>query len=221
MEGVGFEPTNSKRAVLQTAAINRSATPPNHPESEPRLGLRRTLISELKSGVLPLDEPRKNGKNWRTGRIRTCAVYPLSRRAPRPLGTCPLAEGEGFEPPRSLQAYPLSRRAHSTVLCHPSILVQPDFGADGEIRTRNGNTRPGLGRLRLPIPPRPPATSASAFPASRRVRKDRESGWSEWQDSNLRPPRPKLGALPGCATLRLSEPIGRAVRVCRFSPRDA
>ena len=26
--------------------------------------------------------------------------------------------------------------------------------------------------------------------------------WSEWQDSNLRPPRPERGALPGCATLR-------------------
>src|SRR5207302_6980699 len=27
--------------------------------------------------------------------------------------------------------------------------------------------------------------------------------WSEWQDSNLRPPRPERGALPDCATLRL------------------
>ena len=26
--------------------------------------------------------------------------------------------------------------------------------------------------------------------------------WSEWQDSNLRPPAPEAGALPGCATLR-------------------
>lgn len=29
--------------------------------------------------------------------------------------------------------------------------------------------------------------------------------WSEWQDSNLRPPRPERGALPGCATLRHME----------------
>ena len=29
--------------------------------------------------------------------------------------------------------------------------------------------------------------------------------WSEWQDLNLRPPRPERGALPGCATLRLAE----------------
>ena len=28
--------------------------------------------------------------------------------------------------------------------------------------------------------------------------------WSEWQDLNLRPPRPERGALPGCATLRPS-----------------
>ena len=27
--------------------------------------------------------------------------------------------------------------------------------------------------------------------------------WSEWKDSNLRPPGPKPGALPSCATLRL------------------
>lgn len=27
--------------------------------------------------------------------------------------------------------------------------------------------------------------------------------WSEREDSNLRPPRPERGALPGCATLRL------------------
>src|SRR5262249_13035131 len=26
--------------------------------------------------------------------------------------------------------------------------------------------------------------------------------WSEWQDFNLRPPRPERGALPDCATLR-------------------
>jgi hypothetical protein len=27
--------------------------------------------------------------------------------------------------------------------------------------------------------------------------------WSEWRDSNSRPPAPEAGALPGCATLRL------------------
>ncbi len=26
--------------------------------------------------------------------------------------------------------------------------------------------------------------------------------WSEWADSNCRPPAPEAGALPGCATLR-------------------
>ena len=29
-----------------------------------------------------------------------------------------------------------------------------------------------------------------------------EKCWSEWQDLNLRPPRPERGALPDCATLR-------------------
>lgn len=28
------------------------------------------------------------------------------------------------------------------------------------------------------------------------------SSWSEWSDSNTRPPRPERGALPDCATLR-------------------
>ena len=29
-----------------------------------------------------------------------------------------------------------------------------------------------------------------------------EFNWSEWSDSNTRPPRPERGALPDCATLR-------------------
>src|SRR6516225_5883913 len=29
-----------------------------------------------------------------------------------------------------------------------------------------------------------------------------QRSWSEWQDLNLRPPRPERGALPDCATLR-------------------
>ena len=29
--------------------------------------------------------------------------------------------------------------------------------------------------------------------------------WSEYKDSNLGPPGPKPGALPGCATLRRTE----------------
>ena len=37
------------------------------------------------------------------------------------------------------------------------------------------------------------------------ARTTHQKGWSEWQDLNLRPPRPERGALPGCATLRLAE----------------
>lgn len=165
----------------------------------------------------------KNWQNRRTGqdsnlrdglrRLPTFQAGAFGRSA-----TCPLAEGEGFEPPRPLQAYPLSRRAHSTGLCHPSIfdLMQPDL-----VRTARFELATGMPAGFKPAASTDSATSASAFPASRRVRKDREPGWSEWPDSNLRPPRPKRGALPGCATLRLSEPVGRAVRVCRFSPRGA
>ena len=33
--------------------------------------------------------------------------------------------------------------------------------------------------------------------------------WSEYKDSNLGPPGPKPGALPGCATLRITGATGR------------
>src|SRR5262249_9056254 len=36
--------------------------------------------------------------------------------------------------------------------------------------------------------------------------------WSEWQDLNLRPPRPERGALPDCATLRLKAGLITRVR---------
>ena len=35
--------------------------------------------------------------------------------------------------------------------------------------------------------------------------------WSGRQDSNLRPPVPKTGALPGCATPRLSAVLNKQV----------
>ncbi len=38
-----------------------------------------------------------------------------------------------------------------------------------------------------------------------------EAEWSEWQDLNLRPPRPERGALPDCATLRNRLPSGEAL----------
>src|SRR5262249_49845420 len=40
--------------------------------------------------------------------------------------------------------------------------------------------------------------------------------WSEWQDLNLRPPRPERGALPDCATLRLK---GRLITRPRERPQ--
>jgi hypothetical protein len=45
-------------------------------------------------------------------------------------------------------------------------------------------------------------------------------GWSEWQDLNLRPPRPERGALPGCATLRnANRYITAARRARKRAPR--
>ncbi len=40
----------------------------------------------------------------------------------------------------------------------------------------------------------------------------KKTGWSEWSDSNTRPPRPERGALPGCATLRSSRAPGNPGR---------
>jgi hypothetical protein len=46
---------------------------------------------------------------------------PTPRATVNPRLTCDdMAEGGGFEPPRPLRAYPLSRRAHSAGLCDPS-----------------------------------------------------------------------------------------------------
>ena len=39
--------------------------------------------------------------------------------------------------------------------------------------------------------------------------------WSEWQDLNLRPPRPERGALPDCATLRLMAGLITSSPHCR------
>ena len=41
--------------------------------------------------------------------------------------------------------------------------------------------------------------------------------WSEWRDSNSRPPAPEAGALPGCATLRHLKNVRRyTARKCRL-----
>lgn len=48
----------------------------------------------------------------------------------------------------------------------------------------------------------PGAAGAFRFRAAHRSACALYGGWSEWQDSNLRPPAPEAGALPGCATLR-------------------
>lgn len=47
---------------------------------------------------------------------------------------------------------------------------------------------------------RSPAWPAGSSEEFQRIDKNRE--WSEREDSNLRPPAPEAGALPGCATLR-------------------
>ena len=102
-----------------------------------------------------------------------------------------LAEGRDLNP-RPLQAYPLSRRAHSTGLCHLSIF---DL-----VRTARFELATGMPAGFKPAASTNSATSArhvrkcfSSFaPRSQRSRMpDRRSG-----DSNLRPPRPKRVALP-------------------------
>src|ERR1051326_5469405 len=54
-------------------------------------------------------------------------------------------------------------------------------------------------------PPEPRCPAAGAAGSAReicRIERPAAERWSEWQDLNLRPPRPERGALPGCATLR-------------------
>ena len=48
---------------------------------------------------------------------------------------------------------------------------------------------------------------------------NRSTNWSEWGDSNSRPPAPEAGALPGCATLRLAE--GVVYRQARQAPQQS
>ena len=46
------------------------------------------------------------------------------------------------------------------------------------------------------------ARASRPRPRTKKARLRGLFSWSEWQDSNLRPPRPERGALPDCATLR-------------------
>lgn len=44
-------------------------------------------------------------------------------------------------------------------------------------------------------------------------------GWSEWSDSNTRPPRPERGALPDCATLRDQRRLYRPAHPVAQAPK--
>ena len=57
-----------------------------------------------------------------------------------------------------------------------------------------------VGRRSIQLSYRGDVTSGPASSARHRMFQPLNS-WSEWQDSNLRPPGPKPGALPDCATL--------------------
>ena len=52
-----------------------------------------------------------------------------------------------------------------------------------------------------------------------RFRNPCSKNWSEWGDSNSRPPAPEAGALPGCATLRMAE--GVVYRQARQAPQQS
>jgi hypothetical protein len=56
-------------------------------------------------------------------------------------------------------------------------------------------------RLRIGVKWRARLSPVSFVPHNwPRRHSERRETWSEWQDLNLRPPRPERGALPGCAT---------------------
>lgn len=54
----------------------------------------------------------------------------------------------------------------------------------------------------LPCPYRVRGSSTRSVPSWDWVQANVGNSWSEREDSNLRPPAPEAGALPGCATLR-------------------
>ena len=113
----------------------------------------------------------------------------------------------------------LPRRAHSK----RSRDEQRDGGrhiftvSDGAIGTDGAPARTDCGRDCRGLPRRRCAKAGMTGHGSKPTRRlfqsqgepgaGRESSarqkWSEWQDLNLRPPRPERGALPDCATLRL------------------
>src|SRR5690554_1601917 len=70
--------------------------------------------------------------------------------------------------------------------------VQVRIGAPGRTRTCNP-------RLRRPM----------LYPVELQAQVSVFHDWSEWRDSNPRPPGPKPGALPDCATLRSPSPRKR------------
>jgi hypothetical protein len=82
------------------------------------------------------------------------------------------------------------------------------------VASRAGRSR-GRGGFRTPLSrqPRVPSRDPTGFPD--RIPTDSAAGnpmfiwlsWSGWGDSNSRPPAPKAGALPGCATSRRPDRI--------------
>jgi hypothetical protein len=202
VEGVGFEPTNSKRAVLQTAAINRSAIPP---KSEPWLWLQRTLISEPKSDVLPWTSLEKRRQNWRTGqdsnlrdglrRLPTFQAGAFSRSA-----TCPWRRGRDLNPrgPCRPTRFRGGRIQPGSATPPYSIgaarLVRPRFGA-APILVRTARFELATG---MPAGFKPAASTDSATSA-RQVRKCFSSFAPRSQRSRM--PDGRSGRIRTCGPL--------------------
>ena len=96
-------------------------------------------------------------------------------------------------------------RDEKIILAPPRIARRPS-------RERHANARPLVGGVVRGVPFRFVPSCADSFRFSaeaaggsrqKNVRFLRGI-WSEWGDSNSRPPAPEAGALPGCATLRLA-----------------
>src|SRR5215472_9807758 len=118
------------------------------------------------------------------GMIATC-LGALSGQAPKPAGAAPLARGlDGESALRAIMANAMGRSSWNTTgtrLSRKSTLEQ--------------NT---LQPLDNPVRPEVVTHVIGTF-RYLCLRSGQAKCWSEWQDLNLRPPRPERGALPASA----------------------
>lgn len=95
---------------------------------------------------------------------------------------CPLVTGPYATPCSAIRPYPNSPVSAGLLLIHSAQRARA-------VRDRMNQTVKSRG-------------ISAEISRNEKPRRSGVSSWSEWSDSNTRPPRPERGALPDCATLR-------------------